>query len=123
MDVDRGGETAAGEALKPVGWVSRPTSAAARIQSGPCGRPRDAGSAGSLPAGDASCLLDPLSQGGLLRVAEGRQLDVARPIGGAEWRRRVEVGAPQEDDVYGDVLGNHLDDPAELGQAVVRLTT
>jgi hypothetical protein len=52
---------------------------------------------------------------------QGRQLDVTTPIRCSKRRRRVEVRPAQEDDVHGDGVGRHLDDPPEFWHTVERV--
>jgi hypothetical protein len=66
-------------------------------------------------------LLDPLVHLRSLRLLQGVQLDVAGPFRGSKRRRRVEFRTAEEDDIHGDVVGDHLDDPPEFWQPVVRL--
>jgi hypothetical protein len=57
---------------------------------------------------------DPPTHLRALRLLRALQLDVAAPIGVAEWRRWIEVRTAEEDDVHGDVIGDQLDDPTKL---------
>src|SRR4029453_8179867 len=82
---------------------------------------RVVGSWPSFPTWHAPRLLDPLVHLRSLRLLQGLHLDVAAPVGGSKRRRRVEVCAAEEDDIRGDVVGDHLDDPPEFWQPVVRL--
>jgi hypothetical protein len=41
-------------------------------------------------------------------------LPVAVPSGASKWRRRVEVRAAEEDNVYGNVVRDELDNPPEF---------
>src|SRR6266511_2982048 len=75
----------------------------------------------SFPPRHAPRLLDPLVHLRSLRLLQGLHLDVAGSFGGSKRRRRVESRAAEEDDVHGDVVGDHLDDPPEFWQPVVRL--
>src|SRR5918994_1006354 len=74
----------------------------------------------SFPTRHAPRLLDPLVHLRSLRLFQGLHLDVAGPVGVSERRRRVEFRSAEEDDIHGDVVGDHLDDPPEFWQPVVR---
>src|SRR5918996_4049404 len=75
----------------------------------------------SFPTRHVPRLLDPLVHLPSLRLLRGLHLDVAGPFGGSKRRRRVEFRAAEEDHIHGDVVGDHLDDPPEFWQPVVRL--
>src|SRR5438445_13385560 len=74
----------------------------------------------SFPTRDAPRLLHPLVHLRSLRLLQVLHLDVAGASGGSERRRRVEFRAAQEEDIQGDVVGDHLNDPPEFRQSVVR---
>src|SRR5262245_24038226 len=75
----------------------------------------------SFPARNTPCLLDPTPHLRSFRLLQGLHLHVTCSIGGPEWRWRVESRAAEEDEVNGDVVGDHLDDPSVFGQPVIRL--
>src|SRR5215218_3609888 len=68
----------------------------------------------SGPTRRAARLLDPLVQLRSLCLLESGHLDVPGPIGGSEWRWRVEICTTEEDDVHRNVIGGQLDDPAKF---------
>ena len=72
------------------------------------------------PTRHALRLLDPAAHLRSQRLLDSLHLHVPAPVGSSERRGIVEVRTTQEHDVHGDVVGNHLDDPAELRQPVVR---
>src|SRR5690606_22677451 len=75
----------------------------------------------SPPPLHAPSLLDPGAHLGGVDLLDGLDLDVARVVALAERRRRVEAGAAEEHDIDRDVVGDQLDDPAAVGEAVVGL--
>src|ERR687897_2098970 len=75
----------------------------------------------SVPAGHVSGLLEPRGHLRPVGLLHGRDLHVSASSGASKRWWRVEVGAGEEDDVDGDVVGDHLDDPSEVRRAVVRL--
>src|SRR5918994_7214266 len=100
--------------MKSAGSASPTRSIAARTASiSPRGP--------SFPTRHAPRLLDPLVHLRPLRLLQDLQLDVAGPFGGSKRRRRVELRTAEEDDIHGDVVGDHLDDPPEFWQPVVSL--
>src|SRR6516162_8263162 len=91
-----------------------PPPAAASGSAFACCRP-------SFPTLHASRLLNPFEHLWSLRLLQGLHLDVAASVGGSERRRRVEFRAAEENHIHGHIVGDHLDDPPELRQPVVRL--
>ena len=68
----------------------------------------------SRPARRASRLLDPLLELRSLRLLQAGDLDVPGPVGRTERGRGLEVGAAEEDDIHGNVVGGYFDDPPEF---------
>src|SRR6516162_2304871 len=75
----------------------------------------------SFPTLHAPCLLNPFEHLWSLRLLQGLHFDVAASVGGSERRRRVKFRAAEENHIHGHIVGDHLDDPPELRQPVVRL--
>src|SRR5581483_7363505 len=73
----------------------------------------------SRPTRGSTRLIEPRFQLRSLRLLQAGHLHVAGPVGGSEWRWRIEVRAAQEDDIDRHVVGSQLDDPTDVWEPVV----